>query len=793
MANYFSHVPNIAYVSRDLEQSSIGDYTITKNLFKRAKIREDLFQSLSYFEKYQIKGDERPDQVADQVYGDSSLDWVVLLSNNIQNIYDEWPKSQVALDRHLLEKYGTYENLYSGVHHYETLKTFTQDGQVIVQEGVEVNEGFYNAPEYEVELDKGLLLPSEVPGVFAEGTSEVDTVKGEVTKLAITGPGAGYTEFGSVTIEDPPTPRKGVLSVALNTPPDDREIGLVTIVDAGTGYTFQPIVTFSDPPPTIPPTLEAVIGIGGSIESVTIVDPGDGYTFTPTITFPPPPNIIESAAFVSASNFTVGSGFEGWYLDPQGNRIYTCHGANTYTLGTIEYYELSSTHNMSTGAYVTTLNLNFGGTNFQYATGVEFKPDGTRMYVSGLTNSGNKLVQYDLSTAWDLTTATLAGSVSMPAMAGMRIQDTGEHLFILDTTDPDTIKKYQMTVNWDITTMFPLPVQSANVSVICQPTESSIRGFSFKDDGTKMYITGTDNNSLFVITLGSAWDLSALTLLGTLNVQTASGDSVPLDTYTNFFETLFFIGGSNNRKIYTYDTDITATATATVGIGTRAETIVDITITKPGTGYTTSALPTVGIQPPIPHRTAKGYVTIKNGAVDSVVIQDRGYNYRTPPVAIVENPLPPITATANVKTENGEVRELQLTNPGRGYSSPPQLIFSKPGPLYTPSVDEVYERNGQEWKYDGYNWRRRLTYGTIYYDNGKNDFNEIAGRITARPVTNYEYEDRLEAKKREIYILKPQFLSILYNDLEDIMPYKKGSTQYVSGSLKKADNPRLYN
>jgi len=792
MANYFTNIPYIAYISRESEQNSIGDYTVVKNLFKRAKIRDDIFQNVSYFNRYQITGNERPDQVANEIYNDPDLDWVVLLSNNIQNVYNEWPKSQVAFDQYLLEKYGSYEEIYS-VHHYETTKAYTEDGFVIVDEGIEVNEGFYNAPEYEIELDKSLLLPTEIPGDFAQGTASFNSVTGEITKLFITGPGSGYTSFAEVTIEDPPAPRKGVLSIALNTPPDDREVGAITIVDAGTGYTFQPIVTFSDPPPTVPPTLEAVIGVGGTIESVTIVDPGDGYTFTPTVTFPPPPNIIESAVFVSDSPFTVGGGFEGWYLDPQGLYLYTCHGASSYTLGTIEYYELTSPHNMSTGSYVTTLNLNFGGLTFQYATGVEFKPDGTRMYVSGLTNSGNKLAQYDLSTPWDITTATIAGSVSMPPMAGVRIQDTGEHIFILDTDDPDTIKKYQLISNWDITTMFPIPVQIANVSVICQPPESSVRGFSFKDDGTKMYITGTDNNSLFVITLTTGWDLSALTLLGVLNVQTDSGDSVPLDTFTNFFETKFFIGGSNNRKIYTYDTDITAEATATVGIGSLAETIVNITITKPGAGYTTNPLPTVIIQPPIPHRTAQGYVTIVNGSVDQVVMQDRGYNYRTPPIAIIEDPLPPITATANVKTENGEVKELQLTNPGRGYNSIPQLFFSKPGPLYTPQVDEVYERNGQEWKFDGYNWRKRLTFGTIYYDNERGDLIEIPGQLAARPITNYEYEDRIEAKKRQIYILKPEYLGLLFNDLEDIMPYKKGSNQYVSGSLKKADNPRLYN
>lgn len=793
MANYFSNVPFIAYVSRDVENTSLNDYTVTKNLFKRAKIREDIFQNVSYFTKYDIVGDERPDQVANKIYNDSSLDWVVLLSNNIQNVYEEWPKTQHAFDKHVLDKYGTYDNLYNGIHHYETKETESNRGYIIVQGGVEVNEGFYNAPEYEIEMDPNILLPSEIPGDFAQGTATVDTVAGEVTKVSITSPGTGYTDVAEVTIEDPPTPRLATLSVALNTPPDDREVGQVTIVDAGTGYTYQPIVTFSDPPPTVPPQLEAVIGAGGTIQSVGILSAGDGYTFTPTITFPPPPNVIESAIFLSDSPFTVGSGFEGWFLDALGNRLYTCHGANSYTLGTVEYYELSTAHDISTGSYVSTLNLNFGGLNFEYATGIDFKPDGTRMYISGLTNSGNKIAQYDLSTPWDLSTASLSGNVSFPALAGMRLQDTGEHLFILDTNDPDTIKKYQMTVFWDITSMFPLPVQTQNIANICQPTESSVRGFSFKDDGSRMYISGTDNNSVFVITLGTNWDLNTLTLLGALNVQSASGDSTPLDVFTNPFETRFFIGGAINRKIYTYDTDVTAKATATVGVGTRAETIVNVTVTKPGSGYTTSPLPTVSIQPPIPHRTAKGYVTIVNGAVSQVVMQDRGYNYDTPPTATVQPPLPPITAKALVKTENGEVKELTLIDKGRGYNAVPQLFFSKPGPTYTPQVDEVYERNGQEWKFDGFNWRKRLTYGTVYFDDVTDSLVEISGRDSSVPITNLQYEEQLENNKRSIYLLKPEYLGLLYNDLEDIMPYKKGSGGYVSRSLKKGDNPRLYN
>ena len=110
------------HLQETLENNSLNDYTVTKNLFKRARIRDDIFQNVSYFNKYDIIGDERPDQVAEKIYGDSSLDWVVLLSNNVHNVYEEQPKTQYAFDKHLLEKYGDYETLYNGVHHYETIE-----------------------------------------------------------------------------------------------------------------------------------------------------------------------------------------------------------------------------------------------------------------------------------------------------------------------------------------------------------------------------------------------------------------------------------------------------------------------------------------------------------------------------------------------------------------------------------------------------------------------------------------------------------------------------------------------
>jgi len=103
MATYFRQVPNFAYINRTKEGKNLSDYTVTKNLFKRAKLRDDIFQNLAYFEKYQIVGDERPDNVAFKIYDDETLDWIVLLSNNILDVKTEWPMTQRTFDKYVLD------------------------------------------------------------------------------------------------------------------------------------------------------------------------------------------------------------------------------------------------------------------------------------------------------------------------------------------------------------------------------------------------------------------------------------------------------------------------------------------------------------------------------------------------------------------------------------------------------------------------------------------------------------------------------------------------------------------
>ena len=135
--SYFRQVPNFEYVNRTKGNTDISNYINVKNLFKRGKIRSDIFGNLSYFTKYKIIGDERPDNIAFKEYEDSSLDWVVLLSNNILNVQSEWPLPQTSLDEVLLDKYGNYDKLYSGIHHYETIEIKNSKGGVILPGGLE--------------------------------------------------------------------------------------------------------------------------------------------------------------------------------------------------------------------------------------------------------------------------------------------------------------------------------------------------------------------------------------------------------------------------------------------------------------------------------------------------------------------------------------------------------------------------------------------------------------------------------------------------------------------------------
>lgn len=141
MSSYFQQVPNFEYANATKDGKNISDYSEVKNLFKRGKLRDDIFGDLTFFTKYQIIGDERPDNVAYKRYDDETLDWVVLLSNNILNIQTEWPMTQQTYYDFLIMKYGSEEKL-NETHHHETIEVKNTSGAVIVRAGLTVKSDY---------------------------------------------------------------------------------------------------------------------------------------------------------------------------------------------------------------------------------------------------------------------------------------------------------------------------------------------------------------------------------------------------------------------------------------------------------------------------------------------------------------------------------------------------------------------------------------------------------------------------------------------------------------------------
>ena len=138
---YFNELPDISYPSLLPTSNKIEDRVTVKNIFKRSKLRTDVDQANTAFNYYYIQDGYRPDMVAEEIYDDSELDWVILTANNIINIRDQWPLGHNDLHNHIVEKYGSETNVLD-IHHYETIKIIDEYNRVILDGGSKVDANF---------------------------------------------------------------------------------------------------------------------------------------------------------------------------------------------------------------------------------------------------------------------------------------------------------------------------------------------------------------------------------------------------------------------------------------------------------------------------------------------------------------------------------------------------------------------------------------------------------------------------------------------------------------------------
>ena len=145
MSNYFSYLPNVYTRSSSYRSNSVDPDGRWNNNNRRIKIREELDDVILGFSQYTIKNNQRPDQVAKEFYGDDQFDWVVLLCNNILNLYEEWPMTELELENYIDSEYGTQQD---SVHHWVTQKITDSKGRTLLKDGIQVPENFtYRRPD----------------------------------------------------------------------------------------------------------------------------------------------------------------------------------------------------------------------------------------------------------------------------------------------------------------------------------------------------------------------------------------------------------------------------------------------------------------------------------------------------------------------------------------------------------------------------------------------------------------------------------------------------------------------
>jgi hypothetical protein len=137
--SYFRELPDLEYQSPFADSNSSQNYVRAKNLFRRVKLRDDLKNVFTLFNKYQIPEGARPDTVAEEVYGKADYDWIVILTAGIVHIRDEWPLSNRDLYRYAENVYG---NDLNAIHHYETKEIKDSNGRLILPSGKIVDPTF---------------------------------------------------------------------------------------------------------------------------------------------------------------------------------------------------------------------------------------------------------------------------------------------------------------------------------------------------------------------------------------------------------------------------------------------------------------------------------------------------------------------------------------------------------------------------------------------------------------------------------------------------------------------------
>lgn len=279
------------------------------------------------------------------------------------------------------------------------------------------------------------------------------------------------------------------------------------------------------------------VEVGGSVKTTvgTVTSGSVGY-------------YLAGASYDSVS-FSVSSqatGPRGLYFKDDGLKLYISDD----TTDSLYQYSLSTAWDISTASYDSvSLNVSSQDTS---PTGIYFKSDGTTLYVAG--NTTDDIFQYNLSTAWDLSTATYASKsfaiTQDTGLRGVSFKSDGTKMYAIGFST-DSVYQYSLSTAWDISTA---SYDSVSFSVTSQDTTPL--SMWFKSDGTYFYISGGDNDTIYQYALSTAWDLSTASY-SSISFSVSSQDASPSGIFFGNNGIKMYIVGQTNQAIYQYSTTLT--------------------------------------------------------------------------------------------------------------------------------------------------------------------------------------------------------------------------------------------
>lgn len=252
---------------------------------------------------------------------------------------------------------------------------------------------------------------------------------------------------------------------------------------------------------------------------------------------------LVNAAYNSVSFAHTVGGVYGVFFRPDGLRMYII------TFATVYQFTLSVAWDLSTATTAGMLSFSVAGQD-SFPHDLFFKSDGTAMYVTGAQN--NRVYQYVLGTAWDLSTATAVGLITSPVYSqasfpsGLFIKSDGTKLY---KTSGGSVYQYSFGVAWDISTI-------TYDSVTFNAADSPEAVF-FKPDGLRIFTLPPSGSVIGVrqYDLGTAWDLSTASLIPTLAFDMSGQEGDPRGMFFKPDGLRIYMGGTFTipRNIYQYD------------------------------------------------------------------------------------------------------------------------------------------------------------------------------------------------------------------------------------------------